>query len=399
MKVDSNDKIMRNTCVARAVRHWSFVIFLGMMCLLPPARASAQSSNRWLFIFNTSASMRDRTHGIEGITQDLLTTAMHDTIRPGDTIGIWTFNTELHAEEAPLQTWYPNMAPAIAQNTLGFVHQHRYEKSAVFDDVLTNMLRVIKMSDVITVILISDGTDPIKGTPFDARLSAFYKANYQDQKKARMPIVTVFRGEKGTITANTVALGPQLVDIPAVPPQPVVKSIAEKPATVAPPKPVPSLVIIGSKAETTFNPPADLPEPVDQPTLPAAVEQKPIETKAAVPAPEPTPEPKTEEKSKSVAAAAPAPTPAPAVVAESPKPVQRAAPATNEPQPTVAEPAAPMQTAAAVPEQNLFTVRNIAIVSVTFTALVCVLLLLMARNARNASRASLITRSLDRERK
>jgi hypothetical protein len=402
MKVDSNDKILRSTRVFRAIRYWLFVIFFGMVSVLLPAKASAQSSNRWLFIFNTSASMRDRTQGIEGITQDLLMTAMHGTIRPGDTIGIWTFNNELHADEAPLQTWYPNTAPAIAQDTVQFLHQHRYEKSAGFGDVLTNMLRVIKMSDVITVILISDGNDPIKGTPFDAQLSAFYRTNYQSQKKAHTPIVTVFRGEKGNITTNTVAIASWPVEIPVVPPPPIVKAVAQKPAAIAPPKPVPSLVIIGSKAETTFNPPADLPEHVDQPTPPAAVEQKPVETKAEVPVT--APEPKLEEKPKPVAAT-PVPTPTPVVAAEPPKPVQPAAPiaatvpVTNEPAATVAEPAAPAQTAVVAPERNLFTVRNITIVSVAFTVLVCVLLLLIARNARNTPRASLITRSLDRERK
>ena len=256
-----------------------------------------------------------------------------------------------------------------------------------------NMLRVIKMSDVITVILISDGTDPIKGTPIDAQLSAFYKTNYQAQKKARMPIVTVFHGEKGSdhdqhSGACAVAGGYSGGAAAAR-----CESCRAETGDVAPPKPVPSLVIIGSKAETTFNPPTDLPEHVDQPTLPAVVEQKPVETKAEVPAAT-TPE----EKPKSVAAPV-APAPAPAVVAEPPKavqlvgPIAATAPVTNEP------PAAPVQTAVVVPEKNLLSVRNIAIVSVVFTILVCVLLLLVARNARNASRASLITRSLDRERK
>src|SRR5207244_9290170 len=117
---------------------------------------------------------------------------------------------------------------------------HPYEKSAVFGNVLTNMLRVIKNSDVITVILISDGADAINGTPFDARLAEFYKTNYQSQKKAHMPVVTLFHGEKGTITTNTVAVAQWPVDIPAVPPPPIVaKGAAQKPATVAASKPVP----------------------------------------------------------------------------------------------------------------------------------------------------------------
>jgi hypothetical protein len=396
-----NEGVSRNGGWFRAIRHSLFVLFLGIVCLGFPAKTFAQSSNRWLLVFNTSASMRDRTQAVEAVAVDLLTTAMHGTIRPGDTIGIWTFNTELHADEAPLQTWYPNTAPAIAQNTLAFLHQHPYEKTAVFGDVLTNMLRVIKMSDVITVILISDGTDPIKGTPFDAQISAFYKTNYQAQKKAHMPFVTVFRGDKGNVTSNTMALGQWPANIPDVPPPPVVKAIVQKPVPVAPPKPVPSLVIIGSKAETTFNPPTDLPEHVDQPTRPAAVEQKPVETKAEVSAPKPEPAPKVEEKPTPVVV----PVAAAPVASEPAKPVQPAAPvattapATNQTPATVAQSVAPVQTAAVVPERNLLSVRNIAIGSVAFTIFVCVLLLLIARNARNASRASLITRSLDRERK
>jgi hypothetical protein len=402
----------------RAIRPSALVILLGILCLLLPAKSVAQSSNRWLFVFNTSASMRDRSNGVAMVAADLLTTAMHGVIRPGDTIGIWTYNNALHADEAPLQTWFPNTAPAIAQNTIQFLSQHSYEKSAVFDDVLANMLRVIKISDVVTVILVSDGADSFKGTSFDAQLTTFYKTNHQAQKKARQPIVTVFRGEKGSITTNTVALAPWPADIPAVPPLPVVvPAVVQKPAPAPAPKPVPSLVIIGKKAETTFNPPSDLPDHVDQVTLPAEVESAPAVIKAEVPPPAPEPAAKVEEKpAPAVVPVVAAPAPAPVVAAEPPKavpapeltvaavaapePMVAPVPATNLPANTaVAPPPAPVQTVAAASGNNLLSGGNIAIVSVAFTVLVCGLLLVSARNARNASRASLITRSLDREAK
>ena len=409
--MDKNDTIVDRVWVSAAVRHLSFAILLGLFCLMFPGNCFAQSSNRWLFVFNTSAAMRDRTNGMQAVTQDLLTTGMHGNIRPGDTIGIWTYNSELHAEEAPLQTWSPNTAPTIAYNTVLFLQQHRYEKSAAFDDVLANMLRVIKISDTITVILISDGSDSFQGTPFDEKLTAFYKANYHAQKKARMPIVTVFRGEKGSITTNTLALAPRPVDIPAVPPPPVVARTTVKKAAPAPaPKPVPSLVMVGRKAETTFNPPNDLPEQVDQVILPPVVEQQPpAPTKVETQAPAPEPVPKVEEKpAPAVAPVAAAPTtPTPTAAVEPPKAVQpteaQAAPAPAPNEPTAAkasEPTTPptVEVTAAVPEKNLFSVLNIAIVSVTFTLLVCALLFLTARNARRATRASLITSSLDHER-
>jgi hypothetical protein len=410
--LDSKRKMMDDFRAFRAIRHSSFAIFLGFFCLFFAANSFAQSSNRWLFVFNTSASMRDRTNGMQAITRDLLTTAMHGTMRPGDTIGIWTYSDQLHADEAPLQTWAPNLTPAIAYNTVQFLRQHRYEKTAAFDDVLANMLRVIKISDVVTVILISDGSDSFQGTPFDAKIAAFYKTNSQAQKKAHMPIVTVFRGEKGTMTTNTFAVAPWPVEIPAVPPPPVVVQTVKKPEPVAPPKPVASLVIIGKKAETTFNPPSDLPEHVDQVTLPSATEQQaPAPAKVEVQTPVPEPAPKVEEKPAPAVApvvtapiTAPPADSAPVAVVEPPKSIQptevQVTPAPIEP--TAAKAVAPATPqvieAATVPETNLFSVRNIAIVSVTFTLLICALLFLTARNARRASRASLITSSLDRER-
>jgi len=389
--------------VGRVIRHSSFVILFGLLCLLLPAKCFAQSSNRWLFVFNTSSAMRDRVRGVEAVTQDLLTTAMHGNLRGGDTIGIWTYNTELHADEAPLQTWYPDAARSIAQNTLEFLNHHPYGKSASFDDVLANMLRVVKMSDVITVILISDGTDPIKGTPFDAQLNRFYKENYRPQKKERMPVITVFRGEKGRITTNTMNLAPWPVDIPTVPPPIIVKAAPRKPAPPAAPAPVvPSLVIIGKKAEVTTNPPTDIPEHAGEPAGTVAVEVKPAAPKVETPAE------KVPSNSPPPAVVSVAPTPAPAApVAETPKspepPATEAAkvPATNEVSAKWSDAPAhpPAETAAAVPQKSVFSGRNIGIVSVAFAALVCLLLILAARNARRASRASLITRSLDRERK
>jgi hypothetical protein len=415
MNRDKTDKIVARIGALAAIRHSLFAILLGLFCLLFAANSFAQSSNRWLFVFNTSSAMRDRAVGVQAVTQDLLTTAVHGTIRPGDTIGIWTYDAVLKAEEAPLQMWNPKAAPSIADNTLDFLRHHSYEKTAAFGDVMANLLRVIKISEVITVVLISDGTDPIKGTPFDDRIAAFYKTNYQPQKKARMPIVTVLRGEKGVITTNTLALAPWPVDVPAVPPPPIVTAAA-KPAAVEPPtpKPVPSLVIIGKKAETTFNPPIDSPahagEPAPQPpTAPAPVEVTPAVAKVETPAvsmPETVSVVKVEPKPTTapvVAAPAPAvasPTPA----AEPSKPVQpmtapvvvvsepNAVPAAKATLPTAVE------ASSVVPQKELFSARNIAIISAVFTLLVCAMLFLSARNARRATRASLITRSLDRER-
>src|ERR1043166_2884743 len=89
---------------------------LSVFCFLLFAfGASAQSSNRWLLVVDTSMSMRDRVKGIGEVVGDLLTTGMHGQMRRGDTLGIWTFNDKLHAGEAPLQIWAPENRQLIAQ--------------------------------------------------------------------------------------------------------------------------------------------------------------------------------------------------------------------------------------------------------------------------------------------
>ncbi len=400
------------------------VIALGILCLFFPAKASAQSSNRWLFVFNTSSAMRDRAKGLQDVTGDLLTTGMHGNIRAGDTIGIWTYDSELRASEAPLQTWSPERTDSIVHHTLNFLSHHRYEKTAAFRDVLANMQHVIKISDTITVVLISDGSDPIIGTPFDASITAFYKTNFNQQRKEHHPIMTVFRGEHGKITTNTLSLGP-FVDIPLVPPPPPApKVIVQKPAPEAPKPVVASLVMVGRKARSVMNP-ANLPDITqgDESTPPAPVATTPPPAPAPEPAPAPAPvavapveAPKPAPAPVAVAEPTPPPAPqvrsAPVVVAETPKPVETA-PAPAAPSsptivlaresgnatmpPSAAVPAQPVSEAVTnAPVTNLFSTRNIAIVSVAFSMLTCVLLIIMARGARNA-RASLITRSLDRE--
>jgi len=381
--------------VAGAIRHLLFVILLGIFCVSIPAKGFGQSSNRWLFVFNTSVAMRDRTKATETVTYDLLSTAMHGNIHAGDSIGIWTYDKILSADEAPLQTWSPEAARAIAQKTMRFLSYHPYENSVAFNDVLTNMLRVIETSDFITVILISDGNDSFKGTPFDAQINGIYKANYKSQKKTKMPVMTVLRGENGIITTNTVSLAPWPVDIPLVPVQILAKVVPAKPAPTPPPAPVvPSLIMIGKKAQSTTNVPTDLPDHSGDMPGSGVVAPKPAEVPQLPP--EPVPAPKVEEK--------PISTPP---VAESPQPTAPAeaqvtsVSASSESLATVAPPSTPpgVETAATVPPKSFFTARNIAIVSVAFTVIVCGLLFMSARNARKASRVSLITRSLDREEK
>src|ERR1017187_2351128 len=54
------------------------------------------SSHRWLLIVETSRSMQRRSDAVLTAVQDLLTSGMVGQLRPGDTLGVWTFNSDLY---------------------------------------------------------------------------------------------------------------------------------------------------------------------------------------------------------------------------------------------------------------------------------------------------------------
>jgi hypothetical protein len=416
---------MKKTGSIRKVS-WPLLVLLAALCTFFPARTLGQSSNRWLLIFETTSSMRHRTNGVLAETQDLLNSGMHGLIHTGDTIGIWTFNDRLYTGEAPLQTWSREAWPKIARHTLQFLTEQQYAKSARMQNMLTNMLNLVDSSPFITVILFTDGDDPIKGTPFDAQINEVYRASYHQQKKASMPIVTIFRGVAGDITTNTVNMAPWPVDIPPVPPPP--PPVRAKPRAAAPKPPPPPavapLIYIGKKPDAV-PPPESGGENNAMPVAPSnTTESNSVAPRSEAPAP---PSASATSESPVVSPAAPTVEPMaskPAALAEVPTgeqvsqsigavPNQPSAPvaapavspsvAANEPVTTPknsnaqSTPPANVATAGA-PPGDLFSARNIAIVSVAFAVIVCGLLVMAARRART-SQASLITRSLERERK
>ena len=80
------------------------------------AKASVSSSNRYLFIVDTSRAMKSRADGVVKTVQDLLTSGLGGQLRRGDSLGLWIFNDELYAGRFPLQEWSPDPAGDISKN-------------------------------------------------------------------------------------------------------------------------------------------------------------------------------------------------------------------------------------------------------------------------------------------
>ena len=72
--------------------------------------AEQTPDNRVLLVFETSADMKKRLPAVRIGLDETLATSLRGGLQPGDSIGVWTFDQELHAGVFPLQSWMPENA-------------------------------------------------------------------------------------------------------------------------------------------------------------------------------------------------------------------------------------------------------------------------------------------------
>ncbi len=399
-----------------------FGVFATRLSAQTPA-AKPTPPNRYLLIVDTSFSMHNRARSVQAIAENLLQSGFNGEIQRGDTLGVWTFNEKLYTGRLPLQRWTPQAKQIIAANTLSFLGRQRYEKTTDLEPVLAEMSRVIANSDRITVILISDADEKIHGTPFDSEINSNYELNHRPLRQVRIPFTTVLRAEAGKITGYTVNTDLAPIKFPPLPTPPQTVELP-KPASDQPKPPVPTappIIVSGKKVETNSTakptepvtaqektPPAPAdeiakprPAPTSQSTVTTIVLEKPVAVSTSnkepviVPpaAPTPVPAPVADTQTKSP------------VAAEVTKPTPPAAPPTPQaaPQTAVTQPrsnptpaTAPGQLATSIPSQNR---RSIVWIIALALAAIVVVVVLLARRSRPSPRGSLITHSLDREKK
>jgi hypothetical protein len=291
----SQTHIMKKTFDVRGARLcaglWSLLLLILITASQWPALAQTapapvpQSSNRYLFIVETSKAMQRRTNAVLTVINNLMATGMKGQLQTGDTIGIWTFNQEVHDGRFPLQEWSPKAARMVASAMLMFLESEKWEKPAKLDPVVSAMKDLVKDSDNLMVVLISSGEENVIGTPFDAVINESFNSWKADQKKQQMPFVTVFRGVNGQLVKAAVTPVPWEIEIPRVTPTNAPSTIVAKartnaPVSAPPPAPVPALIVTGKK-------PPPLPTPNNAVAEPATNQVDPQTT--AIPPTNPVP--------------------------------------------------------------------------------------------------------------
>ena len=205
------------------------LLLAAFFCAAPPLPADAapptakRHESRFLFIVDTSAAMRGCSNAsVQGVI-DLLASDMKGELRKGDTIGLWTYNEQL-STEYPMQVWSTEDKSAIMDEMAAYLRGRRYGKRAHLENVMPALGQVIKNSERLAVILISDGSGLIQGTPYDREINLLQKKYARDLRSAHQPFVTVLAVRDGVVFDYIINY-PGWVAIPHIPTPPPPKQM------------------------------------------------------------------------------------------------------------------------------------------------------------------------------
>jgi len=267
--------------------------------------------HRYLFVIENSRQMQPRAKGVFDAVKSLLDSSLKDQLRPGDTLGVWTFNDALNPTWFPLQEWSPEMKLPLAIRVATFLQPQAYEKHGNMDKALAGMNQVIRASPEITVFLVTSGAGEIRGTSFDKEINASIKPWLEHQEKANMPMVVALRGLEGQVAAWSVAPSPTPVDLQLLSPTQIAQSKPAEPPASNNGQRFSTIPLAASTKErpAVSNTTAAISKPRVEPAI------------APVPTNTPNPTPTTVSEIPSTAAPAKAAPQEKAVVAKAPPPV------------------------------------------------------------------------------
>jgi hypothetical protein len=276
----------------RAAAKWLCAL-LAVLALPVNGFAQPKKPERWLLVFDLSATMKKRLPATETALKNFFANGAEGRLQEGDNIGVWTYDQKMHGGQFPLAIWDPMQATTLTTNLAAFLRSRTYTGNSKLAALQPSLAGVVADSERLTIIIFCDGESDLTGTPYDSGINQSFLDGRAERKKSLQPFVVLIRTLSGKAIGCTVNFPPGAINIPPFlapspptntpPPPPVI--IAVKPQPVV----VPDLILVGTPASPATSPAPVIPPPVTNST-PAEVPKiivVPVENPipVAVPAP------------------------------------------------------------------------------------------------------------------
>jgi hypothetical protein len=179
---------------------------------------------------------------------DLIYLGIDHQIQPRDTFGIWTMNTRIYAGEYPMQVYDPEKLLELASRATFFLKSKKYTGKCEMELCIFSTCSMLSKVKDVNILILTDGSTPMRGTPFDETINLAYKNRAAEQRKTGKPFITTLVLRGGAITQAIVTLPGEDIDLPpplviakAPPPPPPAPKPAPKALIMKPTTPAPSI--------------------------------------------------------------------------------------------------------------------------------------------------------------
>ena len=253
------------------------------------ASKAAADGGRFLFVVNTSSSMRRIEAATRQAVFDLAFTGLNGYMRSGDTFGLWTFNEETQAGDFPMQVWDAQNPMDAATRAATHLRGQRYAGESDTSALMPKLQSVIGAVRDVTIFIVMDAGTKFEGSSFDESVNNSIQRQAREQARAKKPFITTIIAREGRVAAAFVTIAGQPINLPERPAPALVKKPAApaavadaKPASAPAPAPIPQRAKIIEIVSKT-----NAPKPVVESNTAAPT----IVVATPPPAPKPTPAP------------------------------------------------------------------------------------------------------------
>ena len=141
--------------------------------------------------------MKKRLPAEDHAITELFDITLNGHLRQGDTVGVWTFNQDLHTGVFPLQRWTGDKITSFPDQLIAFLKAQRYTKDTRFDELIPALNEVVKTSPRLTTIIFCDGDGLVSDLPWADTINNTFKQRQRQMAKGRIPFAIVVRSQIG----------------------------------------------------------------------------------------------------------------------------------------------------------------------------------------------------------
>lgn len=157
--------------------------------------AADDETLRYLFLIDQSPEMATRQLATVQTIYDIVHSGFENEIKPGEKFALWFYGSRL--QTTPAFVWQAGQETAIARQVANLFTGRIYSRIRPREQTLADAAPYIAASPKITVFIVTDGSQPLAGTPYDAKINAAISEKHLLFTRADKPFVITLMAKNG----------------------------------------------------------------------------------------------------------------------------------------------------------------------------------------------------------